>query len=324
MLAASLKTQNSFLKLLTLNKLFQKSLLMKKTILLIILIAVCFATYAQHDKIKHVVLIGFDGLGAYAIPEAEMPNLKEMMNNGSHSLTARSVLPSSSAVNWASMLMGAGPTMHGYTEWGSKEPEIPSVTTSEYGLFPGIFGLIRQQRPEAETAAIYSWGGIGYVIEKQAIDCVIHTDDDEEKTLRSAVQTIKEHTPLLTFIHFDEPDATGHKIGHDTREYYQELKKVDARLGKILSAIREAGIEEETVVIVTSDHGGIEKGHGGKTLQEVQIPWIIAGPGINKGQELESTIITYDTAATIAWILGLETPQQWRGKAVEEAFDNED
>lgn len=61
---------------------------------------------AQLKDVKHVLLIGVDGLGAYAIPQAEMPHLKSLMTKGSSSFEARSVLPSSSAVNWASMLMG--------------------------------------------------------------------------------------------------------------------------------------------------------------------------------------------------------------------------
>jgi len=98
------------------------------------------------------------------------------------------------------------------------------------------------------------------------------------------------------------------------------LKKVDARIGKIIDAVKKAGIADETIIMVTADHGGIDKGHGGKSLDEVQVPWIMSGPGIKKNTELKSTIITYDTAATLATILGLEQPQSWRGKAVNEAF----
>ncbi|MNT30055.1 hypothetical protein D3C72_1658290 [compost metagenome] len=72
--------------------------------------------------------------------------------------------------------------------------------------------------------------------------------------------------------------------------------------------------------MVTADHGGKGKGHGGKSLDEVQIPWIIAGPGVRKNHELKDVIITYDTAATLAWIMGLKQPQSWRGKPVQEAF----
>lgn len=91
---------------------------MRKSVLVLVSLFITLVVYAQ-QKVKHVVLIGCDGFGAYALPEADMPNLKNLMKEGSWSLKARSVLPSSSAVNWASMIMGAGYTLHGYTEWNS-------------------------------------------------------------------------------------------------------------------------------------------------------------------------------------------------------------
>lgn len=216
--------------------------------------------------------------------------------------------------------MGAGPTLHGYTEWGSQVPEIPSVVKNQYNLFPSIFTVIRDQKPEAKTAVVYSWSGIGFLFEKKAVNFVVPTNDNEALTVEKAVSIIKDEKPLLTFIHFDQPDETGHSIGHRTPAYYQELEKVDQRIGEIVNAVKEAGIENETVIIVTADHGGTGKGHGGKSLDEVEIPWIINGAGVKKSQELKNVIITYDTAATIAWILGLKMPQSWRGKPVMEAF----
>ena len=62
----------------------------------------------------------FRGLSSYSLNNgAEMPQFRSMMQDGCYTLENRSVLPSSSAVNWASMFMGAGPELHGYTEWGS-------------------------------------------------------------------------------------------------------------------------------------------------------------------------------------------------------------
>ena len=89
----------------------------------------CFTYFCNakgKDKAKHVVFIGLDGWGAYSLPKADMPNVKKLMEDGSYTLKKRSALPSSSAINWASMFMGAGPELHGYTEWGSKTPELPS------------------------------------------------------------------------------------------------------------------------------------------------------------------------------------------------------
>ena len=56
------------------------------------------------EKPKHVVLIGLDGWGAYSLPKADMPNVKKLMEDGAYTLKKRSALPSSSAINWASML----------------------------------------------------------------------------------------------------------------------------------------------------------------------------------------------------------------------------
>lgn len=292
----------------------------KKIFAICVLLLIGGPLFSQIKKAKHVILIGCDGFGAYAVNDAKMPHLKKLMETGSWSLHARSVLPSSSAVNWASMIMGAGPTFHGYTEWGSQVPEIPSVVKNQYSLFPSIFSVIRDQKPEAKTAVVYSWSGIGFLFEKEAVNFVVPTNDNEALTVEKAVSIIRDEKPLLTFIHFDQPDETGHSIGHKTPAYYQELEKVDKRIGEIVNAVKEAGIENETVIIVTADHGGTGKGHGGKSLDEVEIPWIINGVGVKKGQELKDVIITYDTAATIAWILGLKTPQSWRGKPVMEAF----
>ncbi|PZX56768.1 alkaline phosphatase [Algoriphagus chordae] len=276
---------------------------------------------SQVKKAKHVILIGFDGLGSYAFPKAEMPNLKKLMEGGSYSLEARTVLPSSSAVNWASMLMGAGPTAHGFTEWGSKTPEIPPYEVTKYGIFPSIFSLIRDQNPKAKTAAIFSWGGIGPLVEKDAID-VVYNGETEDLCLDRAIEVIKEGETTFMFLHLSEPDGVGHNIGHDTPEYYEELKTVDSKIKQIVDAVASAGLTEETIIMLSSDHGGVGKGHGGKSLEEIYIPWIISGPGVKTNHQINDLIMTYDTGATIAWILGLDVPQSWRGKPVGDSFDS--
>ena len=108
------------------------------------------------DKAKHVVLIGLDGWGAYSLPKADMPNVKRLMEDGAYTLKKRSALPSSSAINWASMFMGAGPELHGYTEWGSKTPELPSRVLNKNGIFPTIFQLLRDARPKADSRSLLS------------------------------------------------------------------------------------------------------------------------------------------------------------------------
>ena len=106
--------------------------------LVFLVIALVSSSHAYAQKIKHVILIGSDGFGAYAFENAKIPNLRAMMKEGSWSLEARTVLPSSSAANWASMVMGAGPELHGYTTWGSKKPDMPPRVVDDYGMVPSI------------------------------------------------------------------------------------------------------------------------------------------------------------------------------------------
>ncbi|MDE6543799.1 MAG: alkaline phosphatase, partial [Muribaculaceae bacterium] len=118
------------------------------------------AINASEPIAEHVILIGLDGWGAYSFDKADMPNVKNMMKDGCYTLKKRSVLPSSSAVNWASMYMGAGPELHGYTEWGTRVPDLPSRVVDEDGIFPTMFGLLRRQQPNAVIGNIAEWDGI--------------------------------------------------------------------------------------------------------------------------------------------------------------------
>lgn len=287
--------------------------------LFFLLIALVSSSHAYAQKIKHVILIGSDGFGAYAFENAKIPNLRAMMKEGSWSLEARTVLPSSSAANWASMVMGAGPELHGYTTWGSKKPDMPPRVVDDYGMFPSIYSQLRKENPDSEIGVIYEWDGIGYLFPKAAVNKDQNADGDIAVT-HAATAYIKEKKPNFLFVHLHDVDSVGHQIGHGTPEYYAAIERTDTHIGTILKSIEDAGIAESTLVLFTADHGGINKGHGLITMNEMQIPWIIKGPGIKKDHELSQSIMTFDTAATIAELLKLKAPQVWIGRPVKEAM----
>ena len=132
---------------------------------------------------------------------------------------------------------------------------------------------------------------------------------------------IKEKHPALVAICYDGPDHTGHTAGHDTPEYYEKLKELDMYVGQIVQAVKDAGMLDDTIFILTSDHGGIDKGHGGKTMQEMETAFIISGKNIKKGLRFDDvSMMQYDVASTIARIFHLEQPQVWIGRPMEIVF----
>jgi hypothetical protein len=273
-------------------------------------------------SVKHVIVIGVDAMSPNGIINAETPIMDDMMANGSYTLNARGVLPTSSSTNWASMVSGSGPEQHGVTSngWERDDYTLPPVITGTEDIFPTIFGVAREQRSDLEIGAIYTWSGFGRLIERSALS-YDNTQKTDELTLEKATAYIKDKTPDFLFIHFDDVDHVGHTSGHKTPAFYEAVSHVDKQIGQIVQATKDAGIFEDTAFIVSADHGGIGFGHGGETIDEIEIPFILYGKGFKKGYLIKNQVYTYDNAATIAKLLGLKQPYAWIGKPVNSAFE---
>ena len=276
----------------------------------------------QSPLVKHVVVIGFDGLSPDGLKNATTPTFDKIISEGASTLHARAVLPTSSSSNWASMIMGAGPEQHGITSnsWEKNNFVLPAITQSEDFLFPSIFQLIDDQKENAEIGAIYHWTGFGRLFEKGAVDYDI-SPDSEDETAALAGAYIKGKKPTFTFIHFDHVDHGGHEYGHGSPEYYKSVEKADAMLAEVMAAIKASGMPDETLVIISADHGGLGKGHGGESLQEIEIPFILWGKSVKKNHVLKYPVYQYDNAATVAFALGIKTPMAWIGRPVKNAFE---
>ncbi|RNC63378.1 alkaline phosphatase [Proteiniphilum sp. X52] len=274
---------------------------------------------------KHVILIGYDGLSSDCIREgADMPSLQKMMREGSYTLERRSVLPSVSACNWASMFMGASPELHGYTEWGSRVPELPSRVVNDDNRFPNIFGLYREADPKSEIGYIFDWEGMNFLVDTLAIDfryCVPDHKTHSKESMRTVLKYLEEKRPNLCMIYFGETDRAGHNHGWGSPEYLQAAQGIDACVGAIIETIEKAGMMDETVVIVTSDHGGLKKGHGGKTMHEMESPLVFYGKNIKKGFVIPESVMVYDTAGTIAYLLDFPQPQVWIARPILSIFE---
>lgn len=283
-------------------------------------------SYSQKaEKPSYVLFIGVDGLGGYAFGKTNMPVLEKLCNQGSYTFKARSVYPSSSSPNWASMIMGAPPRKTKIPQNGFdiKKATEPSFCGRKSGQFwPSIYTLLHEQQPNKRIVLLHHWDDYSRFVNKAEVELDLHTRT-EDSTALLAVQTINKGMPDLMFLHFDNVDHAGHTYGHRTPRYYQDVQKTDSLIGVVLEALKAKGIYEKTLIIVTADHGGRGKHHGWITEGEMNIPWIISGSGVKKNHRLkDKSIKTYDTAATLAYFFGLTVPECWDGKPVLDAFEN--
>ena len=273
---------------------------------------------------NHVILIGLDGWGSYSLSKANMPVVKSLMNQGAFTLHKRSVLPSASAINWASLYMGVPPEIHGYLNWNSKEPEIKYSFPIKNNIFPTIFQILKEQRPLEKSTLFYSWEGIKYLVDTLSISEVVFVPNlesiDDAKLFN---QKVREHIilekPRFCNVYYSEPDETGHKYGFQSEEFYDKIQLLDSFIGEVIQATKDAGIFNNTIFVITSDHGGVDKQHGGRSLLELESPLIIYGPNVKKG-EIEGSVMQYDIGATIAWVLGLDIPSLWIGRPLIDCF----
>jgi len=276
---------------------------------------------AQQDPTKRVILIGIGGVSSEVFQYSNTPVMNSLISQGVISLKTRGVMPTASAPNWATILSGAGPEQHGVTSnsWSLANQGFEPTVKDADGYFTSIFTLIRKQKPNAVTAMFYDWEWLGTCMNKKYIS--------KEQNVQGQVMItsvtlnyIKTKKPLFTFIYYGLPDETGHSKGFGSPEYFQSISDIDTEIGKIVAGIKEMGMAQNTTIIITSDPGGIGMKNGEESMTEIEVPWIISGPGIKKNMLLETPNDLANTAPTIARILGIKTPVEWIGKPANEVF----
>jgi arylsulfatase A-like enzyme len=204
------------------------------------------------------------------------PVLQALIDGGSFHPRAQAELPSSTLPNHASMLSGLTVFHHGVIFNSDRDGRIGKTTLIDAartaGLRAGFFASKTKFRYLCNDGQADAWA--------------IETDVDR---ITDAVITALQDANLdLVFLHYGEPDGAGHKHGWMTDEYFAQVTRTDAALGRVLAALDAAGTRDNTLVIVTSDHGGHGKSHGLPIADDVNVPFILNGPNIAPGRALDT------------------------------------
>ena len=112
--------------------------------------------------------------------------------------------------------------------------------------------------------------------------------------------------------------------------YYATTSFMDAQIGRVLDKLKATGLDKNTIVVFTSDHGYHlgEHGHWQKqTLFEAatRVPLIISGPYVkNINQVIDSPVELVDLYPTIMDVVDFKTPSFVSGKSLVPYFENSD
>jgi predicted AlkP superfamily pyrophosphatase or phosphodiesterase len=258
---------------------------------------------------RRVLILSIDGLRPDAIPLAPMPTLMKLIESSAYSLSAQTIRLSATLPSHASMLTGTCLQKHG-VDWNDYLPE------KGFAIGTDIFDLAHAAG--LQTAMFVGKEKLQQVTEPSSLDIFQFINDRDLIVTENLIQNFPADFRLL-FIHFATTDDMGHVYGWLSGEQLSVIYRADQAIEKILAELDARGIRNETLIIITADHGGLGNSHTSGFPEDMTIPWIASGAGI-QSKQLISKINTVDTAATAAYALGLNIPQEWDGVPVYEAF----
>ena len=98
-------------------------------------------------------------------------------------------------------------------------------------------------------------------------------------------------------------------------DYYGMISHMDAQIGRVVQALKDKGLLENTVIVYTADHGISIGQHGLMGKQNVydhsiRVPLIVCGPGLPAGKKIRSLTYTYDIFPTLCELAGVPVPAQ--------------
>ncbi|MDG4785741.1 alkaline phosphatase family protein [Micromonospora sp. WMMD1102] len=222
---------------------------------------------------QRVILFDFDGFdprfvsGRYA-GVAELPNLRALIEEGSYGV-ARGSFSSYSNSSRATTATGTYPITHRNTGYYYSRDTDRGVSQERY-LEPGVETIAQSLRRQDRTAAYLQW----YVVQNYGAafgdpaalytqpggDCQTRADQaiallHGEPVDSGGTMVDPARIPDLITVYCDDVDAVLHSDGFSAAGLPAALARVDAQIGRVRDAAREAGILDETAFVVTADHG---------------------------------------------------------------------
>ncbi|GIO44177.1 alkaline phosphatase family protein [Paenibacillus apis] len=257
---------------------------------------------------KHLIVISYDAFSEDNWETARrLPNLSKLIEQGASTNQLQSVYPTLTYVVHSTTATGVYPDKHGIHHnnpfqpfvkeeeqswfWFRDAIQVPTIydaarehSLSTAGLLWPVSGKssfqynipeIRAIGKENQALKVLKSGSPLFCLEMEMKHGRIRQGIEQpyldDFTTRCAVDTIKRKKPNLLMLHLIDLDDAKHAHGTDSEEVEQVILRMDHRIGQIMQAVEEAGIQQDTVIAVLGDHGQFNvryKVHLNNLLQE--------------------------------------------------------
>lgn len=261
---------------------------MKQLIALFVLLSSFSTTFSQ--QATHVVLITIDGFRPdfYLDPSWKAVNIRQLMKDGAHANGVNSVFPSMTYPSHTTIVTGVWPAKHGVYFNGLFEPNgaTGKIYWNDSSIkVPTIWGAAQAKGMKvaallwpvsADAPVMYNIPDIGSMgekvredfskpagivaeLEKNVFDNASKIEWGKDYNIaRIASYVIRKDKPELMTIHFFSVDHFEHMQGREGPLVKVAVAEADSSVGIIVNALKEAGIWNNTVLIVTGDHGFVD------------------------------------------------------------------
>lgn len=298
-----------------------------------------------------------DHIGCYGHPDIKTPSIDRLAREGTRFANCISSAPLTMPSH-STMMTGAYPYVHGVRDNGIFQLKDENRTLAEifleagyrthaevaapvldakYGLDQGFESYSGISVDTDAELVLLPFGGRGDqheeplaasdepAIEPELPD--IETDRKADEITEHAVAQLRKYaeskTPFFMFVHYFDPHWPWEAPEPFSTEFHDpymaEIAYFDSQFGLLIDAVRELGLSEKTLVILTSDHGEGRGEHAERTHSTflydttLHVPLVIWCPGqVPAEQVVESQVRLIDLAPTILEFCGLgdqRTPQ---------------
>lgn len=254
-----------------------------------------------------IIVISVDGLRPDAISKESAKTIYRLRESGLSFNHATTVRPSITLPAHTSMLTGLDPKKHGI---------IWNHYRSDYGPVKFVTALELAHNANFHVAAFITKEKLLHLYRPNSVAYFALTKGnakDISETFADYVQ--KNGLPDLSFVHLPDPDNHGHASLWMSSEYFHGVNKADEAVNTVLTIAQKASNKQPTIII-SADHGGFGYGHLLDIDDNNRIPLIVNGEKIPQGLIKQDGVKVYDVAATILYLLNIDKPDSWDGKAL--------